>query len=142
MAQTTARNPVNAVQKAIVTTLRADGALSGMLPGGVHDEPPERITGDYLRLGDHLSTPDNTMTTFGRQITTTLHVWTKSEGNKRGQDIANRVIELLDHKPAALDVDGHKIVIIRCEFDQALRDPNPLWRHHVIRFRINTEQED
>lgn len=133
-------DPLNAVQEAFFTTARADTLLMSLLPGGVWDEPPERETRDYLVLGDHLSLPDNSHDKFGREITQTFHVWTKSRGTKRGGAIAARWNALFDHQKGALTVPGHRIVIVRNEFQQALRDPDPQWRQTLIRYRINTEQ--
>ena len=133
-------DPLNALQEAFFTAARADAALMALLPGGVHDEPPEREQRDYLVLGDHLSLPDHTHDKFGREITQTFHVWTKSRGTKRGGAIAARWNALFDHQNGALTVPGHRIVIVRNEFQQALRDPDPQWRQTLIRYRINTEQ--
>lgn len=133
-------DPLNAVQKAFFDAASADTILMGLLPGGLYDEPPESEVRDYLVLGDHLSLPDNTHDKFGREITQTFHIWTRSRGTKRGGAIAARWNALFDHQKQALTVPGHKIVIVRNEFQQALRDPDPQWRQTLIRYRINTEQ--
>lgn len=133
-------DPLNKVQAAFFVAARADAALMALLPGGVWDEAPERETRDYLVLGDHLSLPDNTHDKFGREITQTFHVWTKSRGTQRGGAIAARWNALFDHQKDSIVVAGHKIVIIRNEFQQALRDPDPQWRQTLIRYRINTVQ--
>jgi len=108
----------------------------------VYDQVPEDAPHPYIKIGDHLSVPDNDHGGFGRESTVTVHVWTRSRGNAQGQAIANRVIELFDHRPSDVDVQGHLVVSIRCEFDQALPDPNPEIRHHVVRFRIVTAQHN
>lgn len=135
-------SPLNPLQTAIVAKLKADATLVALLGGkqAVYDQPPETSTYPYVRVGDHLSIPDNDLTSFGRQITVTLHIWTKKRGNKDGQDIAARINRILDHQPAALAVVGHRVVSIRNEFDQALSDPDPEIRHHVLRFRVTTHQ--
>jgi hypothetical protein len=137
------KSPLNPLQKAINAKLRGDSALVALLGGklAVYDQPPEGVAYPYVRIGDHLSTPDNDLTSFGREVTETIHVWTKVRGNSTGQDIAARIVELLDHQPAGLSVLGHRVVSIRCEFDQALTDPDPEIRHHVLRFRIVTAQQ-
>jgi hypothetical protein len=149
------RPPENDVQRAIVARLRADATLAGMLAPArnitptvpaVVDEVKEGQLYPYVRVGDHLSIPDNDHTSFGRQITETIHVWTKAGSMAPGQAIVNRVVGLLDHQPAAmsalLSAYGHRCVAIRYEFGQALDDPDPQIRHHVVRFRIITAQEE
>lgn len=143
MTAPVSRSPLNPLQKALYQRLTGDTPLMGMLTGGVHDQVPENKVKPYLRLGDHLSIPDNDLSSFGREVTETLHIWTEARGNLSGQDIAARIVELLDHQHRALSalLAGHRVVSIRCEFDQALPDPDPQVRHHVLRFRIITSQE-
>ena len=147
------RNPTTPIQRAIVARLRADTTLvsllapaKGITPAvpAVVDQPAEGQAKPYVRVGDHLSIPDNDHTSKGREVTETLHVWTQARNSKPGQDIADAITASLDHQVAALSallaVDGHKCVTIRQEFDQALPDPDPEIRHHVLRFRIQTQQ--
>jgi hypothetical protein len=147
--------PASAVQRAIVALLRADTTLKGMLAAikgvspataAVIDDIPEGQAYPYVAVGDHLSIPDNDLTSFGRQVTETLHVWTQTRSMAPGQAIADRIALLLDHQDRALTVLlsplGHRCVRISLEFDQALRDPDPKFRHHVLRFRIITAQEE
>jgi hypothetical protein len=135
------RSPIQPVQKAIYDRLTGDGTLMALIEG-VYDQVPEHKTFPWVRIGDHLSTPDNDLTSFGREITETIHVWTRTRRNSQGQQIAARIGELLDHQERELDVAGHRVVSIRQEYDQALPDPDPQIRHHVLRFRIQTEQQE
>jgi hypothetical protein len=131
-------SPIHPLQIALYDRLTGDAELAALV-SGVFDRVPETKPLDYVHIGEWLSTPDNSHGSFGRQAVATLHVWTRAEGNAKGQAIAARIVALLDHQP--LEVDGHRVVSIRCEFDQALRDPDPQVRHHVLRFRITTSQE-
>jgi hypothetical protein len=147
------RNPATPIQRAIVARLKADTALAALLAPlagstppvpAVVDQPPERQGKPYVRVGDHLSIPDNDHTSRGREVTETIHVWTQARSNAPGQAIADAITASLDHQVAAMSAllaaDGHKCVTIRAEFDQALEDPDPQIRHHVLRFRIQTQQ--
>ena len=142
MTQAVSTSPIAALQRAIVARLKGDSTLVGLLGGrqAIFDQPPEGEVYPYVRVGEHLSIPDNDHGTYGREVTETLHVWTKVRGNAEGQGIADRIIALLDHQAASLLVVGHRVVSIRHEFDQALTDPDPEIRHHVLRFRIVTAQ--
>jgi len=142
----TSKSPLVPLQKALVARLGGDSALTALLgaPGRVVDQVAERATKPYVRVGEHLSIPDNDHGGFGREVTETIHVWTQARSNGPGQLIADRIAELLDHQVEALNAllvpQGHRVVSIRDEFDQALTDPDPEIRHHVLRFRIQTEQ--
>lgn len=144
MTAPTSIPPEQALQAAMVTALKGDATLSALLSpaGAVYDEVPESAGATrYVTVGDHLSVPDNDLSSFGREVTVTLHVWTKAKGFTTGQAIANRINQLLDHQTGALNPAGHRVVSIRNIFAQAIRDPDQAWRHHILRFRINTEQE-
>lgn len=149
----TLRLPHNAVQRALVAILRADATLAGLLAPikgsspavpAVIDEVAEGQAKPYVRLGDHLSTNTGDLLGHGRVLTETLHVWTQARSNSPGQTIADRIAYLLDHATVtmstALAGDGHRCVRIVLEYDQALRDPDPEIRHHVLRFRVETAQ--
>lgn len=142
MSAPVSRSPVHPVQVAVYTLLSGDAELAALAPGGVWDQVPEDRSKPYIRIGEHLSVPDNDHGGFGREVTATIHVWTRARGNATGQAIATRIGELLDHRTDTLTVEGHHVVSIRSEFDQALTDPDPQIRHHVMRFRIVTAQED
>lgn len=138
-------SPLAPVQVAVVARLKQDTALVALLAGkaAVFDQPPEGEAEPYIRVGDMLSSADNDLTSFGRTITFTIHIWTRARSNGPGFDIAARVAELLDEqeRPLSALTVGHRVVSCRQEFDQALTDPDPQLRHHVLRFRIVTSQE-
>jgi hypothetical protein len=151
--QTVSKPPENALQQAIVTRLRASTALAGKLAAArgvtpavpaVLDEVREGQAYPYVRVGDHLSTLGGDLTSFGRQVTETLHVWTKAGSMGPGQAITDIVVGLLDRQHEALSALlrplGHRVVSCRYEYGQALDDPDPEIRHHVIRFRVETAQ--
>ncbi|MET0419009.1 MAG: DUF3168 domain-containing protein [Actinoplanes sp.] len=147
--QTTSKSPLNALQKVVVTRLKGDATLATLLGSSpsdarVVDQPREGMPYPYVRVGDTLSTADDDLTSFGRSVVMTLHIWTKKRGTFSGQEILNRIVELLDHQTAAvsalLEAEGHRVVRIAAEFDQALTDPDPEIRHHVLRFRVATAQ--
>jgi hypothetical protein len=139
-------SPLTALQRAIYARLTGDATLAGLLGAATRivDQVTEGTSYPYVRIGESLSVPDNTHTSIGREVTETLHVWTRTRGNAAGQAIADRIIVLLDHQVTALDALllplGHRLVSVRHEFDQALTDPDPEIRHHVLRFRLQTEQ--
>jgi len=147
------RSPLNPLQAALVALLRGDSALSGLLAKvrditapttAVLDDVPEGQAYPYVRIGDHTSAADSDLASHGRRVTTTLHIWTHARSNGPGQAIATRIGELLDRQDRALSArlaaSGHRCVSIRQTYDQALDDPDPELRHHVLRFVIETAQ--
>lgn len=146
-------NPAAAVQAVIVALLRDDATLAGLLApikdsspavAAIVDGPAEGQAYPYVTVGDALSISDNDLIRRGREVTETLHVWTRARSMLPGQTIADRIGALLDHRDEVMTTSlipfGHECVRIELEFDQALRDPDPEIRHHVVRFRVVTAQ--
>lgn len=134
-------SPALAVQTAIYTALTGDQQLMDLLSGeGVYDWVDGDPAYPYVVIGEALETPDNTHSGYGRQTPVTLHVWSRYRGYKQALEIAQRIIQVLDHQPLA--VAGHHHVVTRYEFMQTLTDPDPSGqiRHVPIRFRVITEQ--
>lgn len=146
--QTVSRRPAAALQRAMVAMMKADISLKALLGGveAVYDQAKEGTPQPYVDVGDNLSTSANDLTSFGRETSQTLHIWTRARSMKPGDDIAARVVAIFDHQHRAVTAklaelgEPHKVVSIRSEFDQALTDPDPELRHHVVRFRVETEQ--
>lgn len=135
------------VQAALFMVLSTDPELAALI-NGVGDGPPESAGGDfatadlpYVDLGDVISMQDNAHGQFGREIVHTIHVWTRGYSTAPGYAISAVVAALLDHQHRSLNeviAPPHRVVSIRLEYVQALRDPKPDVRHLVMRFRIHT----
>lgn len=113
------------------------------LGAAVYDfvDEPDAASWPYITIGDGIETPANSHDSIGRETTLYLHVWSRYRGFSEANAVASRMTSLLDHQGDALDVDGQRVVSIRFEFSQNLRDPDPRIRHVAIRFRVRTEQQ-
>ncbi|KAB8167302.1 DUF3168 domain-containing protein [Streptomyces sp. 3MP-14] len=127
------------VQRALYARLTGDTALAELAPGGVHDGAPEGTPYPYIVIGEAIETPDNTHDGYGRQVVSTLHIWTRARGHSPGLAILARMTELLDHQP--LGVDGWDHVVTGFEFSQTLTDPEPPGdiRHIPARWRTRVD---
>lgn len=111
-----------------------------LLDGGVFDEVRENVKMPYVRIGELHSIPKNTHTSFGREVSCTIHTWTNDGTNLTAARIADQIQRALDHRPRDFEMPSNRTISIRLEFDQALKDPKPHVRHFVQRFRITTTQ--
>lgn len=134
-------DPADALQVGLYTLLSGDPDLASL--ANVYDGPPEGTQGDYVVIGEMMSTPDGAHGSHGRQTAATLHTWTRAVSHRPGNRIGARLAALLTHNEEALDplVAGHKVWMIEHEFAQTVVDPEPGVRHRVDRFRIWTRQE-
>lgn len=131
-----ARSPTGAIQDALYQRLSEDPDLGA----DVYDDVPEGAEGPYVDIGEAIETPAGSHDRYGRETTVTLHVWDRALRFGGVTDIGDRITELLDHQPLPL-AGPWRTISVRHEFAQTLRDPNPRWRHLIMRFRITTEQE-
>lgn len=131
-----ARSALLPVQAAIYA--RLDSGLS--VP--IYDYVDENAPYPYVTVGEATEVDDNTHDTFGREVTHTLHVWSKGrQGFAEVLSIADEITRLLDHDQNELVVAGHRVVSVHLDQILTMRDPDPLIRHAPVRFRVNTEQE-
>lgn len=125
--------PALAVQRAIYRTLAEDDELQSLV-SGVFDDVPEGTEFPYVVIGESTLIPDNYLTGFGREVRVTLHVWSQYRGFAEALEIADRVCQLLDHQPLA--VEGWEHIATRLDFMETLHDPDPSLRHVPIQFSV------
>lgn len=134
----TARDTLGPLQTAIYVRLTGDATLMNLITG-VFDHVPEGTDKPYVVVGEAFATPRNSQDRFGRRTAQNIHVWSDQLGYSQVNQIANRIIALLDHQP--LTVTGHDVVLANFEFQQTLDDPDRRLRHGVVRFGLTTEQQ-
>lgn len=131
-------SPTLAIQEAMYERAAADAGLEA-LDTEVFDHVPEKHRPRrYVVIGESFTTPDNDHSGRGWITISTLSIWTDERGFKVAHQIKDRLIELFDHVP--LTVDGFHHVETRHEFDQLLRDPEPILRRAILRLRTTTEE--
>lgn len=133
----TARDTLSPLQSAIYTRLTGDAALMALIEG-VFDFVPEGTQYPYVTIGEAVATPRNSQDRYGRRAAETFHIWSDHLGYSKITQIADRIVQLLDHQP--LTVTGHDTVLANFEFFQTLQDPDPDIRHGVLRIAFTTEQ--
>lgn len=134
-----ATTPLLPIQVALYSRLSTDETLRSLVTG-VLDEVPEQQAHPYVVIGESWESTRNSHDGFGREVVTSVHVWSRFRGFSQALTITDRIITLVDHQE--LPIPGHTVISTRHEFTQTLRDPDPEIRHVVARFRITTEQDD
>ncbi len=125
-----------AVQRAVYGLLGADAALMRLV-SGVFDEVPDGQAYPYLTVGEATEAADNTLDRLGRDLTVTLHIWSRGKGFAEALTILDEVVRVLDGAELVLD-EG---VAWRCQYEVAhtLRDPDGITRHVPVTFRVGTQ---
>jgi hypothetical protein len=109
----------------------------------VYDYVPTNAPVPYLVFGEWTETAQNTtQSSWGRNLTLTMHVWTRGESKSRCAEIANLLIKLLEARELLGMADGWAWEGTWLEMHQILRDPSivPTW-HGVIRWRIRVRKQ-
>lgn len=123
------------VQKAIYQRLSSDPVLSTMA-NGVWDEIPEGVNFPYVQLGDDTVNPYDTKTSYGEDMTVTIHVWSQGPGKTQAKTIMNVILQALTSAP--LVIAGFDIVGVEREFLECFNDGTAY--HGICRFRIYSIQ--
>lgn len=126
-------DPSLEVQAAIVTALKAAGALPTVIGQRVYDAAPANAVFPYITLGDCQVLPDKADCIDGAELILQVDVWSRATGYPETKTIAKAVLAKLDDQP--ISVAGQDIVVFEHQSTQYLRDPDGLTRHAAITFR-------
>lgn len=127
-----------AVQQALVRALRGDQALVALLGGErVHDRVPPQVAYPFLSFGAGTARDWSTSTENGCEHLLTLHVWSQAGGRKEILRIMNEVRRVL--AAGELELDDHRLVDLRAEYEDARLDDDGETFHGVLRYRALTE---
>jgi hypothetical protein len=126
-------DPSLEVQAAIVTALKATGALPTVVGQRVYDAAPANATFPYITLGDCQVLPDKADCIDGAEVFLQVDAWSRAVGYPEVKAIAKAVVVKLDEQPLA--VSGHNVIVFEHQSTQYLRDPDGLTRHAAITFR-------
>lgn len=129
-------SPASPFQTAIYTRLSGDATLLALCPN-VYDVAPDNAGFPRVTIGEQTEAPNDTMGTTGRDVTITVHVWTRnpeSRSKQPNQLILNRVDALLDRW--AMSVTGWNATEMLFDGgDGPFTDEDGLTQHGVRRYR-------
>lgn len=135
-------DPLTAVQVGIRSLLTSDAALVALVSDRVYDEPPESTAGDYVLFRELRAVPGGSHAAPGATVTAVLESWTTGRSMLGPNEIAARLVALLDNGEADLDqhVTGHTVWMVKHRFSRSLRPEDRTMRGREDRFEISTEQ--
>jgi hypothetical protein len=126
-------------QEAVYTRLSGDSTLTTTLGVTVYDVPPDDGAFPRITIGEQTEAPNDTMGKTGRDVTITVHVWTRDEDSRSkrpAQLIMNRVDALLDRW--APTVSGWTATEALFDGgDGPFTDVDGLTQHGARRYRIH-----
>jgi hypothetical protein len=134
-----------ALQQAVYAALSGDAALQAWLgdPARLYDHVPGDAVHPYVVIGEIEGRPFDSKTSQGMSLTLSLHVWDGADGGSGGaapgyrgagrlRQIMARLVALLDR--AALDLDGHSLVMLRLAQSETRTGTDGLVREGLQRY--------
>lgn len=121
-------------------------ALSGVISCPVYDDTPFLPEGQprsgfpYVVIGNDTAIAWDTDDTLGKELTLTIHIWSRSPGQRETKIIMGEVYDEL-HR-ATISKSGYNVVDCLCEFTESMVDPDGETRHGVMRFRLTMQKDD
>jgi len=132
-------DPERALQLALLTKLRANGALTALLgnPPRVYDEPPTDPVYPYVSLGRSETRPWGGLDGEGLEHVLSLTVVSVFGGSEEAKAVM-ALVRLSLHG-AALSLDGHRLINLRVTYADLFKAAD--WRSTfgVLRLRAITE---
>ena len=132
-------DPERALQLALLTKLRANGALTALLgnPPRVHDEPPADPVYPYVSLGRSETRPWGGLDGEGLEHVLRVTVVSVFGGSEEAKAVM-ALVRLSLHG-AALSLDGHRLINLRVTYADLFKAAD--WRSTfgVLRLRAVTE---
>lgn len=126
------------LQKAVFAALEANASLLAMIGGNrIFDHVPVNTPFPYLVFGRTTVSDWSTDTEDGCEHLFTIHAWSKARGKLEVLNIMSALCQQLHE--ADLVLQGHRLVNLRCEFEEIRHDEDLDAYHGMARFRAVTE---
>lgn len=131
----------DAVQVALVTRLRADAPLAGLIAGRVFDDvPPDGGAAfPYVSLGPEDWTDPLAECFEAEDGTIQLDVWSRSPGREECKRIVDRIATLFRDTDLTLPAPYRCLSVVLIQ-RRIFRDPDGVTMHGVVQLRIQTEE--
>ncbi|MCM3425558.1 DUF3168 domain-containing protein [Bacillus paralicheniformis] len=122
------------LQKALYDRLSTDAALNEKITG-VYDNPNKDTPFPYVVIGEDTSTPFETKTSFGENITTVIHAWSRApDGKREAKEILSLVLQALSKAP--LEIEGFTFLDMRLQNAAVITDIDGITQHGILRLRL------
>jgi len=128
------------IHQAVYTKLSGDAALAALATGGIHaDKAQPTDAGDatafpYVTFGRNVTSPWDSKTTFGGQLSMQIDAWSRSNNYLEGEQIADRIHALLHH--TKLDIDDCEHVMTTCESVTVTPDVDGHTKRALMLYRV------
>ena len=104
-----------ALQKALRTSLLADGGVVALVSTRVYDEPPQNVVYPYIRFGSIVPDTYDTDGSTSANVAFTLECYSRATGRVQASQIAEAVRVALHRNEAAVVPTGFGVVEMICE---------------------------
>jgi hypothetical protein len=113
--------------------------LQALVIDRIYDDPPADAVFPYITLGRVESRAADAASREAIEHAITLHAWSRHGGRAETLDIIAALRGALHN--AALDVTGHRLVLLLASFADVFRSGDGRTTHGVLRLRAITEPE-
>jgi hypothetical protein len=136
------RSPITAVITGVVSTLRADSAVTALVGSstGVYNNVEANASYPYLVISSPTDRPVDTYGRFGVESLVDVKAVSQYPGDKEAADIINAAMSALHFVRPTMS--GHTVLGTAFESGERFQETinGIVTRHHVATFRVWTEQ--
>lgn len=131
-------SPSYELQVAIVTRLKADAVISGMVGNRIYDRVPDGAPFPYITIGEADETSDDADCIDAFELSIDIDVWSRDPGFKESKEISDAVRKAL--KTPEIELPTNALVLFQHRQTRSFRDEDGLTSHAVITFEGIAEQ--
>lgn len=126
------------LQGAMLSRLKADGALSSLVATRIFDQPPDSVTFPYVTIGEAQFVRDDATCVSAGLVYLTMHAWSRAVGYPEVKRVADAVVECLHLADLALPTN--RLISISHSQTRVFRDDDGVTSHAVIEFVARVEK--
>ena len=126
--------PLIPIQKALYEKLRESVGVD------VYDIAPDSAAYPYITIGDDSASDAGSKLDHGDDISSTIHVWSRSFGLMEAKQLMADIVEALTN--SSLIVPGFQVGFKTISYRHVFNDPDGVTRHGVLRVEHTLYQMD
>ena len=112
-----------ALQKGLVTSLKADAGVAALVGDRVYDEPPQAATRPYVRIGAIEPRPFRTDCGSAARVTFGIEVYSRpNSGRVECTQCAEAIVDALDEQEGSVTVENYTLTSLQWATQTVGRD--------------------
>lgn len=125
------------LQQAFFSTLKANEAMIGLVGTRIYDAVPARALYPYASYGPVSLRDRSDSSNSGHEHIVSIAAYSRQPGYREAYALADAITEAID--ATTLNLSGHKLILLRFDNAEFVREADSLTTRALVTFRALTE---